>query len=62
MAARFEVSRSSQDEFAVRSHHLAEKAWQDGHLGKEVVEVALAPNFVQNTRTMAYAETQVLKR
>ena len=45
MAARFEVSRSAQDEFAVRSHHLAEKAWQDGHLGKEVVEVALAPKF-----------------
>ena len=45
MAARFNVSREEQDEFAVRSHHLAEKAHQDGHLPEEMTEVALPPRF-----------------
>jgi acetyl-CoA acetyltransferase family protein len=45
MAARFNITREAQDEFAVRSHHLAAKAWADGHLGKEVCEVALPPKF-----------------
>jgi acetyl-CoA acetyltransferase family protein len=45
MAARFGVSRASQDEFAVRSHHLAAKAWEDGHLAKEVSTVEAAPKF-----------------
>jgi acetyl-CoA acyltransferase len=45
MAARFNVDRQSQDEFAVRSHHLAAKAWEDGHLEKEVCTVALPPKF-----------------
>lgn len=45
MAARFRVSREEQDVFAVRSHHLAEKAHNDGHLPAEMVEVAFAPKF-----------------
>lgn len=45
MAARFKVSREEQDEFAARSHQLADKAWEDGHLGNEVCEVALPPKF-----------------
>ncbi|MCB0510202.1 MAG: acetyl-CoA C-acyltransferase [Bacteroidetes bacterium] len=45
MAARFNISREAQDEFAVRSHQLAAKAWEDGHLAKEVCEVALPPKF-----------------
>jgi len=45
MAARFGVERNAQDEFAVRSHHLAAKAWDDGHLAKEVCKVALPPKF-----------------
>ncbi|MEZ4916611.1 MAG: acetyl-CoA C-acyltransferase [Chitinophagales bacterium] len=45
MAARFGVSREEQDEFAVRSHKLAAQAWEDGHLGKEVTPVELAPKF-----------------
>lgn len=45
LAAKFGVSRAEQDAFALRSHQLAEKAWKDGHLGKEVVTVSLAPNF-----------------
>lgn len=45
LAARFEVSREEQDEYAVRSHHFAAKAWEDGHLGKEVTTVAFPPAF-----------------
>lgn len=45
MAARFGVKREDQDAFAVRSHQLAAKAWEDGHLGKEVTAVAVAPKF-----------------
>lgn len=45
MAARFKVSREAQDEFAVRSHQLAAKAWEAGHLAKEVCEVSLPPKF-----------------
>lgn len=45
MAARFEVSREAQDEFAVRSHQLAAKAHEAGHLPAEMVEVSLPPKF-----------------
>jgi acetyl-CoA acetyltransferase family protein len=45
MAARFKVTREEQDEFAVRSHTLAAKAWENGILSKEVCEVSLPPKF-----------------
>lgn len=45
MAARFGVTREEQDEFAVRSHKLAAKAWEDGYLAKEVTPVELPPKF-----------------
>ena len=45
MAARFEVSRKEQDKFAVRSHQLAAKAHEAGHLPKEMVEVNIPPKF-----------------
>ena len=50
MAARFGVSRTEQDEFAVRSHQLAARAWDEGHLDPEVVEVAVPPRFEPVTR------------
>ncbi len=46
MAARFGVTRAEQDAFAVRSHQLAFKAWEDGHLKKEVTSVEMAPKFL----------------
>ena len=49
MAAKFNISRQAQDEFAVRSHQMAAKAWEDGHLAKEVCEVALPPKFIAIT-------------
>ncbi|MEE9373467.1 MAG: acetyl-CoA C-acyltransferase [Saprospiraceae bacterium] len=45
MAARFQVSREEQDKFAVRSHQLAAKAHEEGHLTAEMVDVHLPPKF-----------------
>lgn len=45
LAAKFNVGREAQDEFALRSHTLAQKAQDDGILAKEIVPVELAPNF-----------------
>lgn len=45
MAARFGISREEQDEFAVRSHHLAAKAQEAGYLAEEIVEVSVPPKF-----------------
>ena len=45
MAASFGISRADQDAFAVRSHQLAAKAHEDGHLPEEMVEVSLPPKF-----------------
>ncbi len=45
MAARFGISREEQDKYTMRSHHLADKAYQDGHITREVTDVALPPKF-----------------
>ena len=39
LASRFGVTRKEQDEFAVRSHHLAAKAHKDGLLADEILAV-----------------------
>ena len=43
LAAKFSVSREAQDEFALQSHTMAQKAQDDGILAKEIVPVELAP-------------------
>ena len=45
MAASFGITREDQDAFAVRSHQLAAKAHEAGHLPAEMVEVTLPPKF-----------------
>jgi acetyl-CoA acyltransferase len=45
MAARYEVSREEQDDFAFRSHQLAGKAQEAGHLKEEMCEVTISPKF-----------------
>jgi len=50
MAARFGISREEQDKFTMRSHHLADKAYEDGHLTKEVSDVSLPPHFKKISR------------
>jgi acetyl-CoA acetyltransferase family protein len=39
LAGRYAISREAQDEFAVRSHRLAAKAWDDGFYDEWVVPV-----------------------
>ncbi|MCB1603822.1 MAG: acetyl-CoA C-acyltransferase [Gammaproteobacteria bacterium] len=45
LAARFGVTREEQDEFALRSHQLAAKAWEEGKFKDEVQAVMPAPAF-----------------
>lgn len=45
LAAKYQISREAQDKFCLRSHQLSSKAWEDGHLEKEVVTVSLPPKF-----------------
>ena len=45
MAASFGITREDQDKFAVRSHQLAAKAHEAGHLPAEMVEVTIPPKF-----------------
>src|SRR5262245_2696003 len=40
-AAKYGVSREEQDQYAIRSQQLAEKAWKEGRLGEEVVGVEI---------------------
>ncbi len=39
LAAQFKISREAADEYAVRSHHRAARAWKDGVFTDEVVPV-----------------------
>jgi acetyl-CoA acyltransferase len=45
LAKRFGVSREEGDEFAVRSHVMAAKAWEDGKYDDEVIPVTVPPKF-----------------
>ncbi|MBM4279918.1 MAG: acetyl-CoA C-acyltransferase [Deltaproteobacteria bacterium] len=45
LAHRVGVSRRESDEWAVRSHVLADQAWKDGRYADEVVPVAVPPAF-----------------
>ncbi|MFN1834850.1 thiolase family protein [Balneola sp. MJW-20] len=45
MAARFGVSREDQDQYAMRSHHLAAKATNEGLLDEELVPAVIPPKF-----------------
>ncbi|WP_103666210.1 thiolase family protein [Gracilimonas amylolytica] len=45
MSARFGISRIDQDEYAMRSHHLAAKATEEGLLKEELIPAKLPPKF-----------------
>ena len=44
-ARRTGVTRTESDEFAVRSHVLADRAWKEGRYASEVVAVPVPPGF-----------------
>jgi acetyl-CoA acyltransferase len=45
MAKANGISRSAQDEYALRSHSLASAAWHDGRFSEEVMSVYLPPSY-----------------
>jgi acetyl-CoA acyltransferase len=45
LAAAYGVSRQAQDEYAMRSHHLAARATAEGILSKEIVAGMVPPDF-----------------
>jgi acetyl-CoA acetyltransferase family protein len=45
LVARFGVTRKAQDDFALRSHTLAQQATDNGILAKEIATVELSPKF-----------------
>ena len=45
MAARFDISREAQDDFAFRSHQNAGKAQSENILNEEICSVTFPPNF-----------------
>ncbi|MGB5221939.1 MAG: acetyl-CoA C-acyltransferase FadI [Polyangiales bacterium] len=50
MAKENHISREAQDEFAHRSHTLAAKAWAEGKLDDEVMEVFVPNRFEESIR------------
>ncbi|MBW2550670.1 MAG: acetyl-CoA C-acyltransferase FadI [Deltaproteobacteria bacterium] len=57
MAKENHISRGAQDEFAHRSHSLAAKAWAEGKLDDEVMEV-----FVPNRFNEAIREDNLIRK
>jgi len=45
LAREFSITRREQDEFSLRSHQLAEEAWQSGFFDDEVMHVFAPPSF-----------------
>jgi acetyl-CoA C-acetyltransferase/acetyl-CoA acyltransferase len=45
LAREFALSREEQDAFALRSHRLAEEAWNEGRMAEEVVPVPVGPAY-----------------
>jgi acetyl-CoA acyltransferase len=50
MAKENHISRQAQDEFALRSHNLAAKAWEEGKFDDEVMEVFVPNRFDESIR------------
>lgn len=62
LSAMFGVTREEQDQYAVRSHHLAAEAWDAGHMDDQVLPTALPPNFEPITKDNGFrADTSVEK-
>lgn len=45
LAAMFDVTREEQDQYAMRSHHAAARAWDDGLFDQEVLPVSVPKDF-----------------
>lgn len=62
LAARYQVGRQEQDEFAVRSHQLAAKADEAGFLANEIAPVEIAPDFKRITKDNGFRADTTLEK
>jgi acetyl-CoA acetyltransferase family protein len=56
-AAKYDISREAQDEYALRSQQLAHEAWSSGRLAEEVVAVEIA----SKKGTLSFAQDDHLR-
>ena len=61
LAAAFGVSRREQDEYALRSHHLAAQATREGKLEDEITPAVLPPDFEPLTQDNTFRESSLEK-
>lgn len=63
VAEKYNISREAQDEFALRSHLLAEKAWNTGKYDSDIVpvEVKVKKKNVTFSKDETYMENTVLE-
>lgn len=57
IAAKWGISRAEMDEYAARSHQLAEAARQAGHLGREILPIETAEGVVTQDETIRAGST-----
>lgn len=62
MAAHFGITRKEQDEYALRSHHLAAKASSDGLLDPELLPASVPPDFETITRDNVFREDTTMTK
>ncbi|MCF6319632.1 MAG: acetyl-CoA C-acyltransferase [Proteobacteria bacterium] len=62
LAARFGVTRIQQDEFALRSHQLATKAWEDGKFDNEVQAIIAPPSFAPMKQDNTFYATSTIQK
>jgi acetyl-CoA acyltransferase 2 len=57
LATQFQISREECDQFGLRSHNLAAKAYKDGHLQGEVVNVPLKKGHLDKDEQVRFDAT-----
>lgn len=62
LAARLGVTREEQDEYALRSHQLAAKAWESGLFADEVLPVRVPPKFAAVERDNGFRGDSTLEK
>ena len=62
LAAMFDVEREEQDKYAMRSHHSAAKAWDDGSFAAEVMPVSVPKDFKPITRDNVFRSDTSLEK
>lgn len=62
MVARIGVTRREQDEYAMRSHHLAAKATEDGFLKEEITPISIEPKFELLTEDNGFRKDSCMEK